>query len=301
MAIDKQRKKAVSDMERRKKEEQEQVIVSPGLSPTGQQATISRAQFNQQLRTKQEQQIQTKTEQQALKKEPKIAGLSAEQMPEQQGIMQPQPSNSLIQPQKKGTIQNIAQTREFPAVGITGINTAARLLTQPGQELKRAGTETAIGAGLGLGFAGQLAAATARIRAMSTITKTFLGLSFSSLVGKYGIASRQGVSNATNDFQNAKTNINDIIKDVNNGFYPNPIDAIDAYELEVRAIRKQQQALKKATDTWLKRLIGGGVNDLADVNNFLDNERRYRLLLQQAILTPNPQMIMNEEQPIQND
>lgn len=83
--------------------------------------------------------------------------------PEKGALIRP-----LIEPAK-----GILESRQFPAVGISGLGAAAKLLENPEQELKRYGVElaagTAVGLGaLSLGFLSQLVA-------KSTITKAVIG------------------------------------------------------------------------------------------------------------------------------
>lgn len=179
------------------------------------------------------------------------------------------PQTAIEQPkeEEKSLLQNIAATREFQPLGITGMGEAGRLLTQPSQELGRAGTETIIGAGLGLGLTATIlsraAASTGAFKSLG-LGKLMVTLGGGGYVGKIFIGRQLSTAD------NIKTENLKILGDVNTAVKTGQMsmaDALQIYAEKEQEIITAERQIKWITNNKVLAYLSGGKDTLIKFNN----------------------------------
>lgn len=142
------------------------------------------------------------------------------------------------------------------------------------------------GAGAGALAGAALAPATA---GASVPIGAGIGL-LTSVLGKVGLAKRNDVAEARNNFVNARGNIKAIIQATNQGIL-DPIDAVSMYNQQLASINLAERQLKELTDNDLDKFLSGGKDELADIQSFRQIQDIYQRRLQEAIIAPNPNAV----------
>lgn len=112
----------------------------------------------------------------------------------------------------------------------------------------------------------------------------------SSLLGKISVEQRQDATQAFNNYNNAKGNINKIIQWTNQGLMT-PEEAVVQYNQEIANVNLAERQLKELTDSSLDRFLSGGKDELADIEAFRRVQWLYERRLTEAIVNPNPNAV----------
>jgi len=233
---DLQRKKAVSDMERRKKEEEEKLIVSPGLNPAGVQGQITRQQFNEFQAQKQRENIATQNEQ--IQRQKVTSEIAAKILtPEVQPAQMPQNPQKPVQQDTEIPSTFELAKRALPSIAANTIS------------------KTAIGAGGGAVTGGV-------IGSVVPAAGTAIGAGGGAIVGGIG-GFVTGLSSAYNelkkeaavevsveykDFSTSKTNIKTTLRSAK----LDPVGAYEVYQAQWAGIDEAERKFKAyAEKDWL--------------------------------------------------
>jgi len=113
------------------------------------------------------------------------------------------------------------------------------------------------------------------------ITGTIAGF-----VTKLTLAKRTTVKDATNDFVNAKGNLNKILYYLNHG--GSPTEAITEWNYNLKLIRNAQKTLDEMNSTELESFLSGGKDDAADIVAFWEGyDYYYKFQFENALRAPN--------------
>ena len=105
-------------------------------------------------------------------------------------------------------------------------------------------------------------------------------------VTKLTLAKRTTVKDATNDFVNAKGNLNKVLYYLNHG--GSPTEAITEWEHNLKLIRNAETTLNEMNSTKLSSFLSGGKDDAADIVSFWKSyDYYYKFQFENALRAPN--------------
>ena len=111
--------------------------------------------------------------------------------------------------------------------------------------------------------------------------------------GKISVEKKQDVKQAYAVFTTSKSNMDFIINQVNAGKM-DPATASEMWDEELANFYAAERNLKADTNTSLERFLSGGSDEMTKLEAYKRRLPFKQQLLQQAILTPNPNMIIME-------
>lgn len=145
-----------------------------------------------------------------------------------------------------------------------------------------------------LGGVGTAAGIGAALGSTVPVAGTIAGAVVGAVIGAYtkiSISKKQDVKEAFTNYNAAKSNLDWIINNVNNGVL-SPQQAVELWDDNLATIYAAQRALKKETSTSLKRFLSGGSDEMAKIDAYVQRLPFNQALLVQALQTPNPSKII---------
>lgn len=189
------------------------------------------------------------------------AGKQAQQFLEQQG-----PTKTIPEVQRtKKIVSKLGQVEEIPKLPSEGVLTTAALSIP----------KIATGAAAGAAFGGPLGAVA--------------GGGFA-LLGQIVLDQRQSVKESRKFLTTGRTRDNEILNMANSGVDPSII--VEMYNLNLANLYAARRNLKEKTKTAIGRQLSGAMDELIEVEAYLDLEEFRRQQLINAIANPDPNKIL---------
>lgn len=209
-----------------------------------------------------------------------------------------------------GTARKQAEAQQQAQQAIAGLNAPTQL--SPSVQLGQGASDLAATIGTSIpSIAGGAATGAGLGAAVGTAVAPVIGTTIgavaggviggiTALLGKIAVDRRQATKEAKRVYTDAKNVNTKLLNLANSGSVP-PAEIIRAYELNMANIREAERELRAQTRGAVGKQLSGAMDELIDVQYYLEQDGLYRIQLIQALGNPDPSKIYPTDEVLNSE